>query len=462
MSSTDVIVVGAGVAGLVAARELVRADHEVIVLEARDRVGGRTLSRTLDGQTIDLGGQWMGDQHHRLRALAAELGVESFAQHAKGKKILARGDGKLVTFSGFLPKIGLLPLLELGGVLRKLERLAKGVPLADPMATRDASQLDAQTVADWLDRHVKRRATREMLELATQMIFAAEPRELSMLYFLLYARSGEGLQRLAEIERGAQERRFTTGMQSISQRLADRLSARVRLDHPVYAVEQDASGVTVHTKQGPLHARRVILALPPALLKKLEITPALPAARLQLHREMAMGSVIKCIASYRRPFWREAGYSGEAFSPGGLVRATFDDCSADGRHAALVAFVVGDAARALSRESPDQRRLMVLGELARLHGPTAAAPVAYVDHDWLADDWATGCYVGLMRPGLLAQTAAAMRAPCGRIHFAGTETATHHIGYIEGAIESAERVVREIAPLLATSSQIQPHDMTAH
>ncbi len=435
---TDVIVIGAGIAGLVAARDLVAAGHTVIVLEARDRVGGRTLSAQQAGQTIDLGGQWMGDQHVRLRTLASELGIESFAQLAKGKKVLLRGDSRK-TFSGFLPKIGILPLLDLGIAITRLERLAKRVVLDDPMTTREAATLDAQTAADWIARRVRSRGAREMLGIATQMIFAAEPKDLSLLFLLLYAKSGGGFQRLAEIEGGAQERRFVTGAQSISERLAARITAKLLLEHPVRSIEQDASGVTVHSAKGTFRAARVIVAVPPALACKIE---GLPVERAKLHARMPMGSVIKCIASYDRPFWREAGYSGEAISTTGIVRATFDDCSRDGDHAALVAFIVGDAAKQL-RDSPD-RQQRVIAELVTLHGPAAGSPIAYVDRDWQAEEWSAGCYVGVMPPGVLSEAGNQLRAVCGRLHFAGTETAVHHVGYIEGAIESGERVAREI------------------
>jgi len=439
----DVIVIGAGIAGLVAADELGRAGNKVTIVEARDRVGGRTLSQALGGQVIDLGGQWMGDKHHLLRELANGLGVESFPQYARGTKVLVRGDSR-TTFKGFLPKIGLLPLIDLGLTIARLERLAGKVDLEAPLETKHGRELDAQSVAAWLDRRVRSHRARAMLELATQMIFAAEPKDLSLLYFLLYAKSGEGFQRLAEIEGGAQERRFTTGAQSICERLAARVveaGATLHLSQPVRAIAQDGDGVTVQVPRGPLRAHAIVVAAPPHLAAKIE---GMPSERAELGAKLPMGSVIKIIAAYDRPFWREAGYSGEALSTTGAIRATFDDCNATGDHAALVAFIVGDPAKRLRDLPEPARKELVLGELARLHGPRAQTPIAYADKDWQLDEHAGGGYVGLAAPGVLSAARCNLRTAFGRVYFAGTETATHHVGYLEGAIESGQRAAREL------------------
>lgn len=445
----DTIVIGAGLAGLTAAQRLSQAGKRVVVLEARDRVGGRTQSVELAGDTIDLGGQWIGPGQHRVHALARELGVRSFPQHFRGTKILELA-GQRRTYRGLLPKLPLGALLELGFSIERLEWMARSIPLDAPASARKAALWDGITVADWLGRHVRRADTRKVLELATHAIFAAEPRDLSLLYFLFYTRSGRSFTRLAQIPGGAQQERFIGGAQQLSEGLRARIGAQhVLLDSPVTALSQTDDHVLVRTPRGQHRASTVVLAVPPALADSIAFTPALPADRAALHREMPMGSVIKCIVAYDRAFWRESGHSGEVVSDGQPIRAVFDDTSHDGAHPALLCFVLGDLARSFGLLPEDQRRAAIVAHLVRLFGAAAAAPRAYIDKDWVADPWSSGCYVGLMGPGLMTRAGAALRRPVGRLHFAGTETAVHHCGYLDGAIESGERVATEILARLA-------------
>ncbi len=329
----------------------------------------------------------------------------------------------------------------------QIELLCRTVPLADPARARRAAAWDRMSVADWLRTSVRSQGAREMVTIATQMVFAAEPKDLSFLYFLFYARSGGGFMRLTEIDGGAQERRFVGGAQELSLRMAALLGGRVRLDHAVTAIAQDARGVTVRGPRGEVRATYAILAVPPALAARIDLGPARTPARAALERAMPMGSVIKCIATYARPFWRQAGLSGEAISTDGVVRATFDDSAPDVAHggqAALVAFVIGDPAKQWSGR-PEARRAAVLADLVRLFGPEAAAPVHYVDRDWTQEEWSAGCYVGVMPPGVMTELGHALRAPLGRIHIAGTETATKWAGYFDGALTAGERAAAEVA-----------------
>lgn len=439
----DVVVVGAGLSGLVAARRARAAGLSVRVLEARDRVGGRTLSEPLGDDVVDLGAQWIGPTQDRVAALARELGVRTFPQPTTGRKVLDF-DGARSEFRGLIPRLPILALLELELTMRRLDHMARRVPLARPDEATAADELDAQSLEGWLDRHVRSRGARAMLEVATRAIFAAEPHDLSLLFTLFYVRSGGGLRRLAEVRDGAQQDRFIGGSQQLSVRIAEALGDAVELGTPVQAIEQDEDAVTLRAGDRALRARRVIVAVPPALAHRIAFSPALPSERARLHAEMPMGSVIKCVAAYERAFWRERGYSGEAFSTRGDVGLVFDDSSHDGRTPALVAFVLGDAAKRLSAASPDERRRAVLDALAGHFGDEARRPRAYLEKDWTTDPWSTGCYVGVMPPGLLARTARALRAPVGRVHFAGTETAQRWCGYLDGAVEAGERAAREV------------------
>lgn len=443
----DVIVVGAGVSGLVAARQLVAAGASVRVLEARDRVGGRTSSQRLGGDTVDLGGQWLGHGHERAYRLVADLGLATFRQYEHGKKLIELG-GDLKSYSGLVPKLPLWQQLSLGAGIARAEQSLRRLSRRAPYNAPPAARWDESTVEDWIHRWIRGKKAQSVFRIGAQMIFAAEPRDLSLLYFFSYLRSGSGLIRMLSVRGGAQRDRVAGGMDQLCKRIADELGDRVLLSTPVRAVEQTEGGVTVTADNRTERARYVIVALPPALMDRIEVTPPLPYKRRELQRLMPMGRVIKCVAAYRHAFWRARGYSGEVISDGFPVRAVFDDTSADELSPALVAFIVGDAAREAARLTESTRRQAVLAALARFFGPEAEQPIAYVDKVWEADEWSAGCYTGVMAPGVMTAVGDTLRRPCGRLHFAGTESAAEGTGYIEGAIEAGQRAAGEVIALL--------------
>lgn len=443
-----VVVVGAGLSGLSAARRLARAGVSVVVLEARDRVGGRTLSHTTSlGERVDLGAQWIGPTQDRMAKLVGELGLHTFPQFSDGKKVLSLG-GTLTTYKTSIPSISLIGAVDLGITIQRIESLVKEVPLEDPLSFAKAHEWDSMTVESWKRKNVKTRGAKALIDTAVRAVFAAEPSELSLLFFLYYLRHGGGLMRLTEIVNGAQETRLSEGFQEVSKRLAASLGDSVVLEAPVRRIEQTENGVRVVSDAGEVRCERVIVALPPALAGRIDYEPAMPASRDALTQKMPMGSVIKCIAFYDKPFWRQAGYSGEALSDVGAVKLVFDDSPEGGSHGALVGFFMGKDARHYSGKGAEERKKAALDSFTRFFGPQAASPIEYVDQDWPAERYSRGCYAGLMGPGVLSAHAQALRTPVGRVHWAGTETARVWMGYMEGAVEAGERAADEVAAAL--------------
>jgi monoamine oxidase len=444
----EVVVVGAGLAGLAAARDLIAGGHSVLVVEARDRVGGRVVNvPTDDGTMLELGGQWIGPTQDRVIALAEELGAGLFPTYNEGDNVVVYR-GRRRRYRGAIPKLPPHVLADIGQAQHRLDRMAQSVPLDEPWQAPRAQRWDGETVETWLRRHVRTRGAREMLRLAVRAVFAVEAADLSLLHFLFYSHSGGFLDRLLNVAGGAQESRVVGGSQVLATGLADRLGV-VRTGVPVRRVGQDGEGVTVDADGLTVRAQRVVITTPPILAGRIDYEPALPPWRDQLTQKLPMGSVIKCMAVYDEPFWRSDGLTGQATSDVGPVQLTFDNTPPSGRPGVLLAFVEGAHARALSRWTPPERRAAVVDGLVRGFGDRAAAPTEFLEVDWSAERFSGGCYGAHLAPGVLTQFGPALREPCGRIHWAGTETATVWAGYMDGAVRSGERVAVEVAAALA-------------
>ena len=438
----DVVVVGAGLAGLRAADLMSRAGVRVRVLEARGRVGGRTCSTSIGGARFDLGAQWVGPGQRRMLSLIKELRLETFPTWYQGTKIL-EVRGKVSTYRSAIPSLSLPALLELQWLLLRVNRMTDRVRAEAPMDDPRQLAWDRMSLARFADAHIRSRSVRGTFDAAVRVVFGAELEEISLLHFLAYSRAGGGFLKLVEIEDAAQQERLVEGAQEVANRLAKRVS--VTLESPVHRVEHGAAGVTVHTTQGPVNARFAIFALPPHLAGRVVYDPPLSAARDQLTQRYPMGTTIKLIATYEENFWRRQGFSGEAVCSGGPATVVFDNTSVDGRVPALLAFLVGGPGREWSTRGTAARRAGVLAQLARYFGNRALRPVEVVEKDWSVDPWSGGCPVASPMPGVLSSFGESLCAPIGRLHWAGTETAKVWTGYMEGALESAERVAGELS-----------------
>lgn len=441
----DVIVVGAGFAGLAAARSLSNAGYRVVVLEARDRVGGRTLTKTLGGDAggtwVDLGGQWIGPTQSEIAALVKELGIDTFPTWTKGDNQVVV-EGKAKRYRGTIPKLSPLSLLNVGYAQWKIERMSKKVPLQEPWNAKNAHEWDARTLGDWLDAHIKTKTARDLLDAGLETVFAADAREISLLHALFYIHSGGNLDMLLGTEGGAQATRIVGGMQPVATAMASTLD--VRLKCPVRRIEQVEDLVTVHYDGGEITAGYVVVAVPPKLAGEIVFEPEMPKDRRTLMRRMPMGAVVKCTAVYDRPFWRDDGLSGMVVSDVGPIHVMFDNSPPDGGKGVLMGFAEAKNAKTLGALPESCRKDAAIACFVRYLGERAKSPLAYTDHVWEHDEWSGGCYGAFMPPGVWTSLGATLREPHGRVHWAGTETATVWSGYIDGAISSGKRAANEI------------------
>ncbi|MFL6159591.1 MAG: flavin monoamine oxidase family protein [Marmoricola sp.] len=447
----DVVVVGGGLSGLVAARKVARSGRSVLVVEARHRVGGRLLNHHLaSGGVIEAGGAFVGPTQDHILALAKELKVATFAEYIQGKnvyisKLLGRG-----TYTGTVPPDPTI-LLDAALLLKQLDDFAATMPVDAPWSHPKAAVWDAMTLGDFIRRNsINSGGVTNLIKAWTEPGFGADPDQLSLLFVIHYlACSGnERTPGTFEINSntvgGAQERRFVGGSQLVPLRLAQQLGDHVALGAAVHRIDQGHGHATVHTARGTVRCRQVIVAAPPPLVLDIDWHPQLPTRRRSLLQNMHMGKLMKCDAVYATPFWRDAGLSGSGISDSGATRAVFDNSPADGHVGVLLAFVGGDTWRTYGTMSRAARRQHVLEGFAQMFGPQALKPVEYTEHDWTKEHWTRGAPVPIYGPGTMTKYGPAIRRPFGRVHWAGTETSTYWTGYMDGAVRAGQRAALEV------------------
>ena len=439
-----IVVVGAGLAGLTAAIDLAAAGAEVTVLEARDRVGGRMLGTPVcSGVVADGGAAYLGARHSELLTLVRENGLALAATATQGDSTFLVSERRTTSASRVPP----LDVVALGDLFDRLEDLVAHVRPDAPWQSPEAESLDRLTAARWLTEEVKHPDARAFFQLFIGEMMAADPGAISVLHMAFYLRSGGGIRYLNAFEGGAQQWRIDGGAHLLCEALAERLGERLRLRHPVRAINQDTDEVVVHcvsdvdAAPSEFRADRVVVAVPPVLAQRINFRPALRAARATA--ATGPGCAIKVHLSYPAPIWREHGLSGWSVSAHGPLLSTVDDSPSDESAGVLTGFVTGAAASAFSALSPAEQRDAALAHIRRLF-PQLPPPTRCVVTDWLAEKYSRGCYAALFGPGDWVRLGPTLTAPHGRVHWAGTETSLEFFGLMEGAIRSGRRVATEL------------------
>ncbi len=453
----DVVVVGAGPAGLAAARHLERAGLDVVVLEARDRVGGRTHTDVVDGAVLEVGGQWVSPDQTELLGLLEELGMQTFPRYRDGDGVYVAPDGTARRYRGDALPVAASTLAEVERLTALLDELAAEAGPAAPWEHPRARELDTVSFHHWL-----RQNSADEEACATVGMFIAggmltkPAHAFSALQAVLMAASAGSFSNLTD-EDFILDRRVVGGMQSVSQELARRLAGPVHLSTPVRTVERDAllpdgtRGVVVRSDRVVARARRVVVAVPPNLYARISFDPPLPRRQHQLHQHLSMGLVIKVHAVYETPFWREDGLSGTGFGPTSLVQEVYDNSGHGEERGTLVGFVSDERADELFALPAAERRRRVLESVAQYLGERALEPVVYYESDWGSEEWTRGAYAASFDLGGLSRYGADQRTPVGTVHWACSDLAAEGYQHVDGALRSGRAAAADVAAALGVA-----------
>ena len=454
--TADVAVVGAGLAGLTTARRLAARGKSVIVLEARDRVGGRTLNHPIgNGKVAEAGGEFVGPTQDRILALAKEVGVKTYGAYDTGNNVYVNGSTRLL-YSDTSP-LGTAPpdptlIPDITKLVLQIDDMASKIDVQRPWASPNAARYDALTLETWVRQNaVNANGILSILAPFLEALIGAEVQDVSLFAVLAYvAAAGDAqnvgtMERLFNVRGGAQQWRLVGGSQLIANRVAAALGARVHLNAPVRHIAQTSTGVVVESDSLTVRAKHVVVAVPTTLAARIRYSPLLPAERDLLMQRAPMGALMKVEAVYETPFWRKNGLTGQFLTVGGPVGYSFDNSPPDGSPGVLAGFVGGAQNLTWSTKSLAQRRAGVLSQFARIfQDDRFLHPVEYFDMDWTREEWSRGGPTTIFGPGVLSQFGTALRAPVGRIHWAGTETSDYWTGYMDGAVRSGERATAEV------------------
>ncbi|MFS0714260.1 NAD(P)/FAD-dependent oxidoreductase [Microbacterium sp. 2P01SA-2] len=440
----DVAIVGAGAAGLTAANDLRKAGLSVVVLEARDRVGGRLWTDEIDGAMLELGGQWVSPDQHALIDTLADLGLDTYTRYREGDSVYVGPDGQARPFRGEMFPVAPETERIIDEITARLDAMVAEIDPDRPWAHEKAAEWDRISWDAWLRQQTDDDEAVRNLAFATGSAMLTKPTHtFSLLQSLLMAASAGSYSHLVDAD-FILDKRVVGGLQQVPLRLAERLGDDVLLGQPVRSIEYADAGAVVRTDEVTVRARHVVLALAPVLYSRISFSPPLPRLKHQMHQHFSMGFVIKVHAVYDRPFWREQGLSGTAFSPYELSHEAYDNTNHGDERGTLVGFVSDQNADDLFRLSADERRERILESLSHYYGPEAKNPIVYYESDWGSEEWTRGAYAASFDLGGLTRYGAEQLELVAPLHVACSDLAGLGYQHVDGAIRMGHRVAEEI------------------
>ncbi|HEX9086767.1 MAG TPA: NAD(P)/FAD-dependent oxidoreductase [Arthrobacter sp.] len=439
----DVVIVGAGPSGLTAARELKKAGLSVAVLEARDRVGGRTWTDTIDGAMLEIGGQWVSPDQTTLLGLIEELGLQTYSRYRDGKSVYIGADGKRTLYTGETFPVSETTAAEMDKLTVMLDSLAAEVGAEEPWAHPKARELDTISFHHWLRQNSADEEACNNIGLFIAGGMLTKPAHaFSALQAVLMAASAGSFTNLTD-EDFILDKRVVGGMQQVSLLQAAALGEDVVLDSPVRTINwtEDASGgyrVTAVSERATVNARFVIMAVPPNLYSRVSFNPPLPRRQHQMHQHQSLGLVIKVHAVYSSPFWREDGLSGTAFGAGAIVQEVYDNTNHEDPRGTLVGFVSDEKADAMFELSAEDRRRTILESIAAFLGEKALDPEVYYESDWGSEEWTRGAYATSYDLGGLHRYGKDQLKPVGPIYWSCSDLAAEGYQHVDGAVRMGQ------------------------
>jgi monoamine oxidase len=441
----QVIIIGAGFSGIAAAKKLHEAGISFLVLEARERLGGRVYTKQIkEDLYLDFGGQWIGPSQDRMYALCEEFGIPYFETYDQGYNLLDLNQS-IKKFKGLIPKMDILSLINLDHVLKKLERLAKDILIESPWQHPKAMAFDSISLAAFIASNCLTGSCKKVVTLALETVFAAELNEVSLLHALFYFKSGRDLNTLINIKNGAQLHRIEGGMQGVVEAMAKPFLDKIMFRQAVQQIATEGEKKKVSGEGFSFTAEKIIMAIPPTLAAKINFQPMLSPEKRQVMDRIAMGQVGKCFMVYEKPFWREVGFSGQAFADDqSPYQSMFDASPKDANYGIILGFTIGNRAKLFFENDKESRKAIMLDKLTSYFGTEAKSPLLYEDFSMTDEAWSRGCYAGLYPTGTWTGFQDAYVKTENDIYWAGTEASKVWFGYIEGAVRAGEKAAENI------------------